>query len=35
MAYPLLAVGGTPTALQGMLQQNQLTQPVFSFYFSR
>ncbi|KAK4809113.1 hypothetical protein QYF61_004049 [Mycteria americana] len=35
MAYPSLAVGGTPTALQGMLQQNQLTQPVFSFYFSR
>ncbi|NXW59806.1 PEPC protein, partial [Eurystomus gularis] len=35
MAYPSLAVGGTPTALQGMLQQNQLTQPIFSFYFSR
>ncbi|XP_009463895.1 PREDICTED: gastricsin [Nipponia nippon] len=35
MAYPSLAVGGTPTVLQGMLQQNQLTQPVFSFYFSR
>ncbi|NXT02967.1 PEPC protein, partial [Jacana jacana] len=35
MAYPSLAVGGTPTALQGMLQQNQLTQPLFSFYFSR
>ncbi|XP_010140330.1 PREDICTED: gastricsin-like [Buceros rhinoceros silvestris] len=35
MAYPSLAVGGTTTALQGMLQQNQLTQPVFSFYFSR
>ncbi|KAM6310966.1 gastricsin [Podargus strigoides] len=35
MAYPSLAVGGTPTALQGMLQQNQLTEPVFSFYFSR
>lgn len=35
MAYPSLAVGGTPTVLQGMLQQDQLTQPVFSFYFSR
>ncbi|NXC45187.1 PEPC protein, partial [Penelope pileata] len=35
MGYPSLAVGGTPTALQGMLQQNQLNQPIFSFYFSR
>ncbi|KFZ67164.1 Gastricsin, partial [Podiceps cristatus] len=35
MGYPSLAAGGTPTALQGMLQQNQLTQPIFSFYFSR
>ncbi|XP_076213827.1 pepsin B-like [Aptenodytes patagonicus] len=35
MAYPSLVVGGVPTALQGMLQQNQLTQPIFSFYFSR
>ncbi|NXJ88610.1 PEPC protein, partial [Corythaixoides concolor] len=35
MAYPSLAVGGTPTALQGMLQQNQLAEPIFSFYFSR
>ncbi|NXV77239.1 PEPC protein, partial [Atlantisia rogersi] len=35
MAYPSLAPGGVPTALQGMLQQNQLTQPIFSFYFSR
>ncbi|KFQ36699.1 Gastricsin [Merops nubicus] len=35
MAYPSLAVGGMPTALQGMLQQNQLTEPIFSFYFSR
>ncbi|XP_025912347.1 gastricsin-like [Apteryx rowi] len=35
MAYPSLAVGGTPTALQGMLLQNQLTEPIFSFYFSR
>ncbi|KAM6370176.1 pepsin B-like [Pluvialis apricaria] len=35
MAYPSLAEGGLPTALQGMMQQNQLTQPIFSFYFSR
>ncbi|XP_051494705.1 pepsin B-like [Apus apus] len=35
MAYPLLAVGSIPTALQGMMQQNQLTEPIFSFYFSR
>ncbi|NXS46063.1 PEPC protein, partial [Balaeniceps rex] len=35
MAYPSLAAGGTPTVLQGMLQQNQLTKPIFSFYFSR
>ncbi|NWH48432.1 PEPC protein, partial [Fregata magnificens] len=35
MGYPSLAVGGVPTALQGMLQQNQLTEPIFSFYFSR
>ncbi|NWX22509.1 PEPC protein, partial [Aegotheles bennettii] len=35
MGYPSLAVGGIPTALQGMLQQGQLSEPVFSFYFSR
>ncbi|NXR11842.1 PEPC protein, partial [Semnornis frantzii] len=35
MACSSLGVGGTPTVLQGMLQQNQLTQPIFSFYFSR
>ncbi|OXB70216.1 UNVERIFIED_CONTAM: hypothetical protein H355_012689 [Colinus virginianus] len=35
MAYPALAAGGTPTPLQGMLQQHQLNQPIFSFYFSR
>ncbi|NXK47259.1 PEPC protein, partial [Chauna torquata] len=35
MAYPSLAAGGTPTPLQGTLQQNQLTQPIFSFYFSQ
>ncbi|XP_041283068.1 gastricsin [Onychostruthus taczanowskii] len=35
MAFPSLAVGGTATALGGMLQQEQLAEPVFSFYFSR
>ncbi|XP_077015335.1 gastricsin [Tamandua tetradactyla] len=34
MAYPSLAVGGATTALQGMLQENALTSPVFSFYLS-
>uniref|UniRef100_A0A8C3R5X8 Peptidase A1 domain-containing protein n=1 Tax=Cyanoderma ruficeps TaxID=181631 RepID=A0A8C3R5X8_9PASS len=35
MAYPSLAVGGMATALKGMLEQNQLAEPIFSFYFSR
>ncbi|NXM61616.1 PEPC protein, partial [Illadopsis cleaveri] len=35
MAYPALAVGGMTTALVGMLEQNQLAEPIFSFYFSR
>ncbi|KAJ8784700.1 hypothetical protein J1605_008051 [Eschrichtius robustus] len=35
MAYPSLAVGGTPTVMQSRLQQDQLTQLLFSFYFSR
>nr|XP_028587863.1 LOW QUALITY PROTEIN: gastricsin-like [Podarcis muralis] len=34
MAYPSLAVGGATTALEGMLQQNLLSQPIFSFYLS-
>nr|XP_056701676.1 gastricsin-like [Euleptes europaea] len=34
MAYPSLAVGGATTALQAMLQESLLTQPVFSFYLS-
>ncbi|CAM4696096.1 unnamed protein product [Caretta caretta] len=34
MAYPSLAVGGVTTALQGMLQKNLLSQPIFSFYLS-
>ncbi|NWY66474.1 PEPC protein, partial [Erithacus rubecula] len=35
MAYPSLAVGGMATALEGMLEQDQLAEPIFSFYFSR
>ncbi|XP_007526992.1 pepsin B [Erinaceus europaeus] len=35
MAYPNMAVGSSPTVMQGMLQQGQLTEPIFSFYFSR
>uniref|UniRef100_A0A8D1YK57 Pepsin B n=1 Tax=Sus scrofa TaxID=9823 RepID=A0A8D1YK57_PIG len=35
MAYPNMAVGNSPTVMQSMLQQDQLTQPIFSFYFSR
>ncbi|XP_053103191.1 gastricsin-like [Hemicordylus capensis] len=35
MAYPSLAVGGATTALQTMLQENLLSQPIFSFYLSR
>uniref|UniRef100_A0A8C0GQ09 Gastricsin n=1 Tax=Chelonoidis abingdonii TaxID=106734 RepID=A0A8C0GQ09_CHEAB len=34
MAYPSLAIGGTTTALQWMLQENLLSQPIFSFYLS-
>ncbi|XP_056367393.1 gastricsin [Oenanthe melanoleuca] len=35
MAFPSLAVGGMATALEGMLEQDQLAEPIFSFYFSR
>uniref|UniRef100_A0A8C3VLM7 Peptidase A1 domain-containing protein n=1 Tax=Catagonus wagneri TaxID=51154 RepID=A0A8C3VLM7_9CETA len=35
MAYPSLAVGNSPAVMQSMRQQDQLTQPIFSFYFSR
>ncbi|XP_060087413.1 pepsin B-like [Heteronotia binoei] len=34
MAYPAMAVGGY-TAMQQMLRQGQLSEPNFSFYFSR
>ncbi|MEE6511470.1 hypothetical protein FKM82_018023 [Ascaphus truei] len=32
LAYPGLSVGGATTVMQGMLQQNLLTQPIFSVY---
>uniref|UniRef100_A0A667IPZ7 Peptidase A1 domain-containing protein n=1 Tax=Lynx canadensis TaxID=61383 RepID=A0A667IPZ7_LYNCA len=35
MAYPNLAVGNSPTVMESMMQQGQLTSPIFSFYFSR
>ncbi|KAM6237246.1 pepsin B-like [Porphyrio hochstetteri] len=35
MAYPGVGISGYNTLLQNMLQQNQLTQPIFSFYYSR
>ncbi|XP_075706766.1 gastricsin-like [Rhinoderma darwinii] len=34
MAYPALSAGGATTAMQGMLQQNLLTYPIFSVYMS-
>ncbi|XP_003923041.1 gastricsin [Saimiri boliviensis] len=34
LAYPALSVGGATTAMQGMLQEDVLTSPVFSFYLS-
>ncbi|XP_027716201.1 LOW QUALITY PROTEIN: gastricsin-like [Vombatus ursinus] len=34
MAYPAMAVGSSPTVMQGILQQGQLSEPIFSFYFS-
>ncbi|KAM9217288.1 pepsin B-like [Leptosomus discolor] len=35
LAYPSDAISGYNTVIQNMLQQNQITEPVFSFYFSR
>ncbi|KAM8976708.1 gastricsin-like isoform 1-T1 [Pelodytes ibericus] len=32
MAYPALSAGGATTAMQGMLQQSLLTDPIFSVY---
>ncbi|XP_069801435.1 gastricsin-like [Dendropsophus ebraccatus] len=34
MAYPALSAGGATTAMQGMLQQNLLTYPIFSVYMN-
>ncbi|XP_054837019.1 pepsin B-like [Eublepharis macularius] len=34
MAYPAMSVGGN-TVMQQMLKQGQLSEPIFSFYFSR
>ncbi|NWV41069.1 PEPC protein, partial [Grantiella picta] len=35
MAYPAVAIPGFTTLLQNLLQQEQLSKPIFSFYFSR
>uniref|UniRef100_A0A8B9S0P1 Peptidase A1 domain-containing protein n=1 Tax=Accipiter nisus TaxID=211598 RepID=A0A8B9S0P1_9AVES len=35
MAYPAIAISGYNTLIQNMMQQSQLTESVFSFYFSR
>ncbi|KAM4796926.1 gastricsin-like [Rhinophrynus dorsalis] len=34
MAYPSMSAGGATTPMQGMLQQNLLTYPIFSFYMN-
>ncbi|NWV07408.1 PEPC protein, partial [Ptilonorhynchus violaceus] len=35
MAYPGVAISGFPTLMQNLLQQDRLSKPIFSFYFSR
>lgn len=35
LAYPDLSAGGATTAMQGLLQEDALTSPVFSFYLSK
>ncbi|NXH21333.1 PEPC protein, partial [Bucco capensis] len=35
MAYPGVGISGYNTVLQNMLQQEQLPEPIFSFYYSR
>ncbi|KFP15455.1 Gastricsin, partial [Egretta garzetta] len=35
MAYPGIAISGYNTLMQNMLQQSQLAEPIFSFYYSR
>ncbi|XP_054659849.1 pepsin B-like [Grus americana] len=34
MAYPGVGIGGYNTLMQNMLQQRQLAEPIFSFYYS-
>ncbi|XP_069488685.1 gastricsin-like [Ambystoma mexicanum] len=34
MAYQTLSAGGATTAVQGLMQQNLVTEPVFSFYLT-
>ncbi|NXL39113.1 PEPC protein, partial [Glaucidium brasilianum] len=35
LAYPGVGISGYNTLIQNMMQQNQLTEPIFSFYYSR
>ncbi|NXX62596.1 PEPC protein, partial [Scopus umbretta] len=35
MSYPGVGISGYNTLMQNMLQQSQLTEPIFSFYYSR
>ncbi|XP_075377786.1 pepsin B-like [Mycteria americana] len=35
MAYPGIGISGYNTLMQNMLQQGQLAEPIFSFYYSR
>ncbi|NXY22722.1 PEPC protein, partial [Atrichornis clamosus] len=35
MAYPGVGISGFNTLMQNLLQQDQLSKPIFSFYFSR
>lgn len=35
MAYPGVGIPGYNTLMQNMLQQSQLAEPIFSFYYSR
>ncbi|NXF63871.1 PEPC protein, partial [Ciccaba nigrolineata] len=35
MAYPGVGISGYNTLIQNMMQQSQLTEPIFSFYYSR
>ncbi|NXP81769.1 PEPC protein, partial [Ramphastos sulfuratus] len=35
MAYPGVGITGYNTLMQNMLQQDQLEEPIFSFYYSR